>query len=57
VTRKLSVFVRFCSAVIIVIDEIHTLVGAGAAEGARCSKYLETSLSARQIPMYWSDYK
>jgi ATP-dependent Clp protease ATP-binding subunit ClpA len=45
------------SAVIIVIDEIHTLVGAGAAEGCRCSKYLETSLSARQIPMYWSDYK
>jgi hypothetical protein len=23
----------------------------------RCNKYLETNLSARQIPMYWSDYK
>jgi ATP-dependent Clp protease ATP-binding subunit ClpC len=37
------------SAVIIVIDEIHTLVGAGAAEGAVDAEYLETSFSARQF--------
>ena len=34
------------AAVILVIDEIHTLVGAGAAEGAvDAAKYFKTSIS------------
>jgi ATP-dependent Clp protease ATP-binding subunit ClpA len=33
---------------------IHTLVGAGAAEGAVDAAYLETSLSRVHV---WSDYK
>jgi ATP-dependent Clp protease ATP-binding subunit ClpC len=40
-----------------VIDEIHTLVGAGAAEGAVDAANILKPALTRKIPLYWSNNK
>ena len=47
--------VRTSNNIILVIDEVHTLIGAGAAEGAiDAANILKPALSRGELTMYWS---
>ena len=46
--------VRTANNIILVIDEVHTLIGAGAAEGAiDAANILKPALSRGELTMYW----
>ena len=52
--KKIIDEIRAASNVILIIDEVHTLIGAGAAEGAiDAANIFKTSSSKRRDAMYW----
>ena len=53
--KKIMDEVKTVNNIILVIDEVHTLIGAGAAEGAIDAKILKTSSFARRVTVYWSN--
>ena len=49
--------IRRAKNIIIFIDELHTIVGAGAAEGAMdASNIFKPALSRGEIAMYWGNH-
>jgi len=51
--KKIIDEIRVANNVILIIDEVHTLIGAGAAEGAIDAANIKTSSCKRRNAMYW----
>ena len=49
--------VRSCGNILLFIDELHTIIGAGGAEGALvCLEYFEAFLSQRRNSGHWRNH-
>lgn len=53
--KKIIDEIRVANNVILIIDEVHTLIGAGAAEGAIDAANILKPALARGNAMYWSN--